>query len=85
MSVCTHQWRVYFERYEGVAVRETEWKVKYTRAFRLMYKVDTLINPLFTDVAFHRDSEGDGSGHYESGGGGHVPPSLVPSARLPLR
>ncbi len=42
---------------------------------------ETLINPLFTDVAFRRDSEGDGSGHYESG---EVmsPPSLVPSARL---
>ncbi len=73
-------------------MRETEWKVKYTRAFRLMYIAETLINPLFSDVTFRRDSEGDGSGHYESGGGGgHVlppppppppPPSLVPSARL---
>ncbi len=43
-----------------------------------MYIAETLINSLFTDVAFH--SEGDGSGHYESGG--HVPPSPVPSARL---
>ncbi len=49
-----------------------------------MYIAEILINPLFTDVAFRRDSEGDGSGLYESwGGGGHVPPpSLVPSARL---
>ncbi len=40
---------------------------------------ENLINLLFTDVAFRRDSEGDRSGHYESGGGGgHVPP--VPSA-----
>ncbi len=42
----------------------------YSRAFSLMYIA--LINPLFTDVAFHRDSEGDGSGHYKS----------VPSAHL---
>ncbi len=79
MSVRTHQWRVYFGSCEGVAVRETEWKVKYTRGFRLMYIVETLINPLFTDVDFRRDSEGDGSGHYESGGGGgggHVSPRL---------
>ncbi len=47
-----------------------------------MYIAETLINPLFTDVAFQRDSEGDGSGHYESGGV-VCPPSLVPSARLP--
>ncbi len=46
-----------------------------------MYIAETLINPLFTDVAFRRDSEGDGSGHYESGGV-MSPPSLVPSARL---
>ncbi len=52
----------------GVAVRKTEWKVKLTRAFGLMYKAETRINPLFTDVAFCRDSEGDRSGHYESGG-----------------
>ncbi len=38
---------------------------------------ETLIDPLFTDVAFRRDRGGDGSSHYESGGG-HVPP--VPSA-----
>ncbi len=44
------------------------WNVKYTRAFRLMCIAETLINPLFTNVAFRRDSEGDGSGHYESGG-----------------
>ncbi len=79
MSVRTHQWRVYFESSEGAAVRETEWKVKYTQAFRLMYIVETLINPLFTDVDFRRDSEGDGSGHYESGGGGGSCPP-VPSA-----
>ncbi len=36
-----------------------------------------MINPLFTDVAFRRDSEEDGSGHYESGGS--CPPP-VPSA-----
>ncbi len=47
---------------------------------RLMYIVETLINPLFTDVAFRRDSKGDGSGHYESGGS--CPPSPVPSACL---
>ncbi len=35
---------------------------------RLMYIAETLINPLFTNVAFHRDSEGDRSGHYESSG-----------------
>ncbi len=46
-----------------------------------MYLAEILINPLFTDVAFRRDSEGDGSGHYESGGVMY-PPSLVPSARL---
>ncbi len=34
---------------------------------------ENLINLLFTDVAFRRDSEGDGSGHYESGGGGMSP------------
>ncbi len=34
----------------------------------------TLINPLFTDVAFHGDSEGDGSGYYESGGVKSPPP-----------
>ncbi len=56
----------------------SEWKVKYTWAFRLMYIAESLINPLFTDVAFHRDSEGDGSGHYESGGVMSPPP--VPSA-----
>ncbi len=59
--------------------------VKEPRAWppllRLMYIVETLIDPLFTDVAFRRDSEGDGSGHYESGGV-MSPPSLVPSARL---
>ncbi len=49
---------------------------------RLMYITETLINPLFTDVAFRRENEGDGSGHYESGGV-MSPPSLVPSARLP--
>ncbi len=37
---------------------------------RLMYIAKTLINPLFTDVAFLRDREGVGSGHHESGGGG---------------
>ncbi len=62
---------IFLERVDGeritAAVRETEWKVKFTRAFRLMYIAETLINPLFTDVAFCRDSEGDGSGHYESG------------------
>ncbi len=42
---------------------------------------ETLIDPLFTDVAFRRDSEGDGSGHYESGGV-MSPLSPVPSARL---
>ncbi len=31
----------------------------------IIYIAETLINSLFTDVAFHRDSEGDGSGHYE--------------------
>ncbi len=62
-------------------MHETEWKVKYTRAFRLMYIAETLINPLFTDVAFRSDSDGDGSGHYESGGV-MSPPSLVPSACL---
>ncbi len=51
---------------------------------RLMYIAETLINPLFTDVAFPRDSEGDGSGHYESGGV-MSPPSLVPSTRLDTR
>ncbi len=56
----THPWRVYFESCEGAAVRETERKVKYTRAFRLMYLAESLINPLFTDVAFRRDSEGGG-------------------------
>ncbi len=35
---------------------------------RLMYIAETLINPLFIDVTFHGDSEGDGSGHYKSGG-----------------
>ncbi len=48
---------------------------------RLMYIAETLINPLFTDVAFRRDREGDGSGHYESGGV-MSPPYPVPSARL---
>ncbi len=48
----------------------------------LMYIAETLINPLFNDVAFRRDSEGDGSGHYESGGGVMFPPSPVPSACL---
>ncbi len=43
---------------------------------RLMYIVETLINPLFTDVAFWRDSKGDGSGHYESGGS-CPPPSAI--------
>ncbi len=43
-----------------------------------MYIAETLINPLFTNVVFRRDSEGDGSGHYESGGG-YVPPP-IPSA-----
>ncbi len=33
---------------------------------RLMYIAETLISPLFTDVAFHRESEGDGSGQCES-------------------
>ncbi len=47
-----------------------------------MYIAETLINPLFTDVAFRRDSEGDGLVHYESGDV-MSPPSLVPSARLP--
>ncbi len=42
-----------------------------------MYIAETLINPLFTDVVFRRDSEGDGSGHYESGG---VMPPPIPSA-----
>ncbi len=42
---------------------------------------ETLIDPLFTDVAFRRNSEGDGSGHYESGGV-MSPPSPVPSAPL---
>ncbi len=46
-----------------------------------MYIAETLINPIFTDVAFHRDSEGDGLGHYESGWV-MSPPSLVPSVRL---
>ncbi len=50
------------------AVRETEWKVKYTCNFRIMYIAETLIYLLFTDFAFRRDSEGYGSGHYESGG-----------------
>ncbi len=36
-------------------MRETEWKVKYTRAFRLMYIAETLINPLFSDVTFRRE------------------------------
>ncbi len=76
---------IFLERADGeritVAVREMEWKVKFTLAFRLMYIVETLINPLFTDVAFCRDSEGDGSGHYESWGV-MSPPSLVSSARL---
>ncbi len=31
-----------------------------------MYIAETLINPLFTDVTFRRDSDGDRSGHYES-------------------
>ncbi len=48
-----------------------------------MYIAETLINPLFTDVAFRRDREGDGSGHYEFGGV-MSPPSLVASARLAL-
>ncbi len=61
-------------------MRETEWKVKYTRAFRLMYIAETLVNPLFSDVTFRRDSEGDGSGHYESGGGGMSSPPPIPSA-----
>ncbi len=76
---------IFLERADGerttVAMREMEWKVKYTQAFRLMYIAETLINPLFTDVAFCRDSVGDGSGHYESGGV-MSPLSLVPSARL---
>ncbi len=42
---------------------------------------ETLIDPLFTDVAFRRNSEGDGSGHYESGGV-MSPPSPVLSAPL---
>ncbi len=50
-------------------MHETEWKVKYTRGFGLMYIAETLINPLYSDVAFCRDSEGDGSGHYEFWGG----------------
>ncbi len=41
-----------------------------------------MINPLFTDVAFRRDSEGDGSGYYESGGVKSSAP--VPSACLAL-
>ncbi len=44
-----------------------------------MYIAETLINPLFTDVAFHRDNHR--LDHYESG---EVmsPASLVPSAHL---
>ncbi len=38
-------------------------------AFGLMYIAETLINPLYSDVAFCRDSEGDESGHYEFWGG----------------
>ncbi len=34
-----------------------------------MYIAETLINPLYSDVAFCRDSEGDESGHYEFWGG----------------
>ncbi len=53
--------------------------MKYTWAFRLMYIAEILINALFNDVDFRRDSDGDGWGHYERwGGGGHVPP--IPSA-----
>ncbi len=43
---------------------------------RLIYIAETLINPLFTDVVFRRDSEGDVSGHYESGG--VMPPNPPP-------
>ncbi len=39
-----------------------------------MYIAETLINPLFTDVTFRRDIEGDGSGHNESGGVMSPPP-----------
>ncbi len=49
----------------------------YTRALRLMYIAETLINPLFTDVTFRRDSEGDGSSHYESGGVMSPVPSAI--------
>ncbi len=46
---------------------------------RLMYITETLINPLFTDVDFRRNS--DRSGHNESGGS-CPPPSPVPYACL---
>ncbi len=36
--------------------------------YNFFYIAENLINPLFTDVAFRRDSEGDRSGHNESGG-----------------
>ncbi len=35
-----------------------------------MYIAEILINALFNDVAFRRDSDGDGWGHYERWGGG---------------
>ncbi len=44
-------------------------KLSIPGAFGLMYIAETLINPLYSNVAFCRDSEGDGSGHYEFWGG----------------
>ncbi len=47
---------------------------------RLMYIAETLINPLFTDVAFLRDSEGDGSGPHGVTSPPPPPPPPVPRA-----
>ncbi len=42
---------------------------------------ETLINPLFTDGVFRRESEGDGSGHYEPGGSCPIDPGTNPPFR----